>query len=153
MTENWDRFEPFKGLQKQEFTFQPCRYETWMGGKMVGSGKATARIHASVLNQDGEEKMLVNFNEVNLKNEIVSEIIFDEFITATDRLQLITIPQVTNGENTAIAMFKMMVGATRNHKNFTQKEPYCCNIFLRNGVISKITFSFSFPEKLIELYQ
>ena len=153
MTENWDKFEPFKGLQKQEFTFQPSRYETWMGGKLIGSGKATARIYASVSHQDGDEKMLVKFNESNLKNEIVPEIIFDEFITATDRLQLITIPQVTNGENTAIAMFKMMVGATRNHKNFTQKEPYCCNIFLRNGVISKITFSFSFPEKLLELYQ
>ncbi len=153
MTENWDRFEPFKGLQKQEFTFQPSRYETWMGGKMVGSGRATARIYASISHQDGDEKMLVKFDESNLKNEIVSEIIFDEFITATDRLQLITIPQVTNGENTAIAMFKMMVGATRNHKNFTQKEPYCCNLFLRSGVISKITFSFSFPEKLLELYQ
>lgn len=153
MAENWDRFEPFKEVQKQEFSFQPSRFETWIGGKLVGSGSATAMIYAVVSRQGGGEKMLVKFNESNLKSEIVPEIIFDEFITANDRLQLITIPQVTNGENNAIAMFKMAVGATRNYKNFTQKEPYCCNIFLRSGVISKITFSFSFPEKLLELYQ
>jgi hypothetical protein len=151
--DNWDQFEPFKVVQKQPFAFQPNRFETWLGGKMIGSGRASAVVYADISYHDGAEKMIVKFDEINLKNEIVSEIIFDQFITATDRLQLITIPQVTNGENTAIVMFKMVIGATRAHKNFTDKEPFCCNLFMKNGVVSKITFSFSSPEKLLELYR
>jgi hypothetical protein len=152
MTENWDEFEAFKVLQKQSFTFQPTRFETWIGGKMVGNGSVTALISANTINQNGNERMLVKFDEPNLKAEILSELIFDTFITASDRLQLITIPEVTNSNNMAIAMFKMIIGATRDNKNFISTEPYCCNLFLKNGVLSKITFSFSNPEKLVELY-
>jgi hypothetical protein len=58
----------------------------------------------------------------------------------------------TNSENMGISMFKMTIGATRDSKHFERNEPYCCNIFLQNGTIAKITFSFSNPEKLIEFY-
>jgi uncharacterized protein YdgA (DUF945 family) len=153
MTENWDKFEPFKGVQKQGFSFRPSRYETWIGGKMVDSGNVSANVSAKVVNQNSSEKMSVTFNEMNLEDEISSELFFDEFVTANDRLQLITIPNETNSENMGIMMFKMTIGATCQQKHFSSIEPYCCNLFLINGVISKITFSFSSPEKLIELYQ
>jgi hypothetical protein len=153
MIENWDRFEPFKRVQKQNFSFQPSRFEIWKVGKMIDSGKVSALWTTKVFVQNGAEKMVVNFNEINLKYEISSELYFDEFVTGNDRLQLITIPNETNSENMAIMMFKMTIGATRQQKNFSSIEPYCCNLFLNNGVILKITFSFSNPEKLIELYQ
>lgn len=153
MTENWDKFEPFKGVQKQGFSFQPSRYETWIGGKMVNRGIVKANVTARVVNQNSSEKMGISFNEMNLEDEILSELYFDEFVTANDRLQLITIPNETNSENMGIMMFKMTIGATCQQKDFSSKEPYCCNLFLINGAISKITFSFSSPEKLIELYQ
>lgn len=153
MTENWDKFEPFKVVKKQGFSFQPSRYETWIDGKIANSGIVRANVIARVLSQNSSEKMCISFNEMNLENEILSELYFDEFVTQRDRLQLITIPNETNSENMAIVLLKMTIGATCQQKDFSSKEPYCCNIFLKNGVTSKITFSFSSPEKLIELYQ
>ncbi|MBS1775508.1 MAG: hypothetical protein JSS64_04420 [Bacteroidetes bacterium] len=125
----FDKFEPFQGLQKQDFTFRPTRYETWIGGKMVANGKTNSIISAKAVFIDGEEKMEVTFNDAQLNNELATRNIFDEFVTATDRLQLITIPNETNNENMGIMMFKMTIGATRQSKNFTRNEPYCCNLF------------------------
>lgn len=148
----FDKFEPFQSLQKQDFAFRPTRYETWKGGKMIDSGKTRSVINAKVVSIDGDEKMEVSFNDTKLNNELANINIYDEFITATDRLQLITIPNETNSENMGIQMFKMTIGATRHRKNFNSNEPYCCNLFMQNGRIAKVTFSYSSPEKLIEFY-
>jgi hypothetical protein len=43
-------------------------------------------------------------------------------------------------------------GITRKGKIFNGNEPYCCSLFSINQKISKVTFSFSNPEKLIEFY-
>lgn len=149
----FDKFEPFQQLQKQNFDFQPTRFETWKGGKMVSSGKTNSLISARVIQQDSTEKMEVTFTDSNLNNELTQKNVFDEFVTATDRLQLITIPEETNVENVAIMMFKMTVGATRQRKDFSNGEPFCCNLFIQSGRIAKVTFSYSNPEKLIEFYQ
>jgi len=148
----FDNFKPLQQLQKQNFDFYPTRYETWKGGKMVSSGKTNSIISARVLQQDGAEKMEVNFIDSNLNNELSQKNIFDEFLTSTDRLQLITIPEETNVENVTIMMFKKAIGATRQRKHFSNGEPFCCNLFIQSGVIAKVTFSFSNPEKLIEFY-
>jgi hypothetical protein len=148
----FDKFEPFEILQKQDFAFLPTRYEIWKGGKMIVSGKTNSVINVKVITVDGEEKMEVSFNDVKLNNELANKNIYDEFVTAKDRLQLITIPNETNGQNMGIQMFKMVIGATRQQKNFNSNEPYCCNLFLQNGTIAKVTFSYSNPEKLIEFY-
>jgi hypothetical protein len=148
----FDKFEPFKVLQKQDFAFLPTRYETWKGGKMIDSGKTNSVIDVRVINVDGDEKMEVSFNDTKLNNELANKNIYDEFVTAKDRLQLITIPEETNSQNMGIQMFKMVIGATRLQKNFNNNEPYCCNLFLQSGTIAKVTFSYSNPEKLVEFY-
>ena len=148
----FDKFEPFQSLQKQDFAFRPTRYETWKGGKMVDSGKVNTVINAKVISVDGDEKMEVTFNDTKLNTELANKNVYDEFVTATDRLQLITIPNETNSENMGIQMFRMTIGATRHRKNFNSNEPYCCNLFLQSGKIAKVTFSYSSPEKLIEFY-
>lgn len=148
----FDNFEPFKTVQKQDFAFRPTRFETWVGGKMIASGKTTSIISAKVVVIDDTEKMEVSFSDSSLNNELANKNLFDEFITSKDRLQLITIPIETNSENMGIMMFKMTIGATRQKKNFSQNEPYCCNLFMQSGKIAKITFSYSNPEKLIEFY-
>lgn len=148
----FDKFEAFQGVQKQDFAFRPTRYETWIGGKIVANGKTTSIISAKAITLGGAEKMEVTFNDAQLNTELASKNIFDEFVTSSDRLQLITIPNETNNENMGIKMFKMTIGATRQSKNFNSNEPYCCNLFMQNGAIAKITFSYSNPEKLIEFY-
>lgn len=149
----FDKFDPLQRVQKQNFQFQPVRYEMWIGGQMVGSGKTSSLIAANVIQQENTEKVEVSFNDMNLYNELTSKIIFDEFVTSRDRLQLITIPRETNVECMGIIAFTMALGVTRQKKNFNRNEPYCCNLFLQQGIIVKVTFSFSNPEKLIEFYQ
>lgn len=148
----FDKFEPLKSLQKKDFAFRPTRYETWKGGKMIDSGNTNSIINARVVKIDEDEKIEVTFNDPKLNNELANKNIYDEFLTAHDRLQLITIPNETNSQNMGIQMFKMTIGATRMHKNFKSNEPYCCNLFLLNGKIAKVTFSYSNPEKLVEFY-
>lgn len=148
----FDKFEPFKSVQKQNFTFQPTRYELWMGGEMVGSGKVGAVISAKVIKFEGVEKVVVGFSDAKLNGELAENNVFDEFITSNDRLQLVTVPQVTNVENVGIMMFQMNIGATRQRKDFNRNEPFCCNLFLQDGAIAKVTFSYSNPEKLLEFY-
>lgn len=148
----FDKFEPFIKLKKQNFLFHSNRYEIWMEGQMIASGKETLSITAKVILESGNEKMEILFDSPKLNHELSTSNVFDEFITSNDRLQLITIPEHTNVENMAISMFKNRLGATRSHKNFSKNEPYCCNVFLQNGVIAKITFAYSNPVKLFEFY-
>ncbi len=148
----FDKFQPFQNLQKQNFSFQPKRYEIWVGGQMVNSGQTNSQIKATVIKQDSNELVEVAFSDNKLNNELATKSIFDRYVTATDRLQLIVIPEETNSENMAIMLFKMTIGATRAYKDFNRNEPFCCNLFLQDGVIAKVTFSFSNPEKLIEFY-
>jgi hypothetical protein len=148
----FDKFEPFKGLQKQAFAFSPTRYETWVGGKMIASGKTNSVVNAQVVNIEGKERVEISFNDSVLNTELAKKNIFDEFVTGSDRLQLITIPNETNSDNMGINIFKMTIGATRPSKNFSSNEPYCCNLFMQNGSIAKVTFSYSNPEKLLEFY-
>jgi hypothetical protein len=153
MNENWDRFEPLQRIKKQDFFFQPSRYLVWVDGELLAQGSISAKVIAKTIKQDGSEKVRISFNEIQLQNELLSELYFDELVTAHDRLQLIVIPNESNARNTGLLLLKMVFGATCQQKNFSSKEPYCCNLFFRNHIISKITFTFSNPEKLIELYQ
>jgi hypothetical protein len=149
----FDKFQPLQRVPKQNFAFQPVRYETWIGGQMVASGKTKSLISANVITQDNTEKVEISFNDLNLEKELASKNMFDEFVTSNERLQLITIPKETNVENMGIMALTMALGVTRQKKNFSHNEPYCCNLFLQQGAIVKMTFSFSNPEKLIEFYQ
>ncbi len=149
----YDKFEAFLQLDKQNFSFLPSRYEVWKTGQMIENGNINKPIIAKVSDIDGEEKVVVTFLDEKLNIQLASTNIYDLFTTSVDRLQLLTIPQQTNAENNmAIQMFKMTIGATRAFKDFNANEPYCCNLFTIDGVINKITFSFSNPEKLIEFY-
>ena len=148
----FDTFTPFQKLQKQNFSFQSKRYEIWMQGKLIQEGKTSSKILSSVIYEDGIQRMKISYNDSDLFNELNENNVFDEFITAADRLQLITIPSKTNSRNMGIMSFQMTIGTTRTVKNFDRNEPYCCNLFLQNREIVKITFSFSNPEKLVEFY-
>ncbi len=148
----FDKFEPMQQIKKINFTFQPVRYETWISGKMISSGRTTSLIDAKVIFEDDVEKTRITFVDPKLNHELSTQNIFDEFVSQHDRLQLITIPENTNVEIVAFMLFRSTIGSTRKHKEFARSEPYCCNIFLFSGTIVKITFSYNNPEKLLEFY-
>src|SRR5260221_9348962 len=131
----FDSFEPFKEVQKQSFVFRASHYELWIEGKMANNGKTGHLINAKVITLDGQEKVELTFDDQSLHHELAQSNIFDEFVTAKDRLQLIIIPLQTNIENIGITGFRMILGATRQLKIFNRNEPYCCNLFLQEGKI------------------
>lgn len=148
----FDKHTDRKELNKQSFYFQPSRYELWIDGSLLNSGKTDQVIRAAAIIENGEEKIKINFDDSKLHHELKQFNIFDKFITSNDRLQLVTIPVDTNVECVGLLMMQHLVGFTRQKKNFDRNEPYCCNLFTINGVISKVTFSYSNPEKLLEFY-
>ncbi|WP_157209258.1 hypothetical protein [Mariniflexile maritimum] len=145
----YDRFGTNQILEKQNFSFNPSRYEIWIGGKEVKNGNTNKLISANVIKVSGIEKMEINIKDSKLENEISEFNIFDQFITSGDRLILLIIPKITNVENVAFGVFRNTIGSTRNEKNFKKNEPFACSLFLINGIISKMSFSFSNPEKQI----
>lgn len=148
----FDTFEPFQLVQKRNFAFKPNRFEIWENGNMTSSGRTEFPIVAKVFTETNSEKMEVTIGDLKLHNDICSNNVFDEFVTSKDRLQLIIVPEQTKPDCMGIMGFRMILGATRAEKYFNRNEPYCCNLFLQKGIISKITFSFSNPERLIEFY-
>lgn len=148
----FDSHTAFQQLDHQAFSFQPSRYEIWEKGQMTSQGTTIAPVRATVGYANRHVITRIQFDDISLAYLIANDLTFDKLITGTDRLQLVTIPAVTNGDNMAISMFKMIIGSTRAEKHFEANEPYCCNLFTVNGVISKVSFSFSSPEKLLELY-
>jgi hypothetical protein len=148
----FENFQPFLEIQKNDFVFTPSRYEIWMGGRMIKNGNSPIPIIAKVINIDNSEKIEITYTGNHLHDELALKNVFDLFVTAVDRLQLITIPEQTNSENMGIHSLKSVFGPTRKKMNFNRNEPYCCNLFIENGEIAKLTFSFSSPEKLLEFY-
>lgn len=149
----YDKYPSLQRVDKQDFGFRPTRYEIWKAGQMTESGKTNMPIVAKILQENGKDIVGVMFVDPKLNDQIAQQQYYDEFITSGDRIMLLTVPQQTNAENNmAIQMFKMTIGPTRAFKNFDANEAYCCNLFTINGVIDKITFSFSNPEKMIEFY-
>ncbi len=148
----YDTFKPLMKVKKFDFVFRPTRYEIWQEGKLISKGKTKSNIIAKVIDTEQGEKVKVIFDDDKLNSELAKENIFDEFISLKDRLQLITIPFYTNAEIVALTMYKMVIGPTREEKHFSYSDPYCCNLFYKNGVLAKVTFSFSNPERLIEFY-
>ena len=156
MSDSFDQFPPFKSALIADFEFRPQRYEVWQNGQKVESGKTTSTIQADVrgrLNQ-GAADILINAEPAVSIIHMRKNSVYDICITAGDRLQLLTIPKEENqNECVGLAMCRTNLGATRDKKDFAADEPYCCNLFLKNGRIEKITFSLNHPEKLIEYYK
>ncbi|RZK37243.1 MAG: hypothetical protein EOO61_09245 [Hymenobacter sp.] len=149
----FDKFEPFRKLDKTEsFSFAPSRFETWFEGQMISSGLAKSAVDFIPVVDEGEEKIRVMVYDRVIFEQMKYESVFDEFISSNDRLQLVTLPAQTNTGCMGVMALKMAVGPTRDSKEFGPDEPYCCNLFLTNKKIVKISFVFSNPEKMIELY-
>ncbi|MEJ7770182.1 MAG: hypothetical protein WKF70_07500 [Chitinophagaceae bacterium] len=147
----FDNFDPFKILEKENFTFQPSRYEMWIGGEMVRSGKSDRLITAEVVEVAGIQKVEVTFDDTSLHAELSPSNIFDVFVTAKDRLLLIVLTEQTS-ENRGIKGFEKAFGSAMKLTNLTGNQPYCCSLFLQQGNIAKVTFSYSNPKRLLEFY-
>lgn len=146
----FDKFEPFNGVTIQKLRVSFDKYIVWQDGSIIDEGFKTTTFTCTPTAVYAGNKALINLDDITpFANHIsTSEMTFDIFITATDRLQFWNIPTRGNGDKSpAISMMKMVVGATRGDYDFARREPYVCNLFLVNQEIAKVTFSFVNPEK------
>lgn len=150
----YDKFEGKIQLAMQEITFYPKRYEIWMNQSLIDSGKTVEAISFKPFkSDDGNTLMKVNIEDISLHSKIMSSFDLDTFFTLNDRLMLLTLPK-NKEKNDCIGlnMFRIDIAPTRVLKYFAEHEPYCSSLFLLNSTLNKITFTFNYPERLIEFY-
>lgn len=158
MSEKFDSLPAYKNAMIADFVFRPSRYEVWQDGELIDSGNVDSPLRANVRGKRGQfnkaaADILIDVGPASSIDHICSESSYDICITAGDRVQLITIPEEENeNESVGLASSRLMLGSTRKAKTFNKDEPFCCNLFFIDGNIVKVSFSISHPEKLIEFY-
>ncbi len=146
----YDRYSSNDVWQIESFQFEASKCEIQNDDGSAENLVEVFMIHGKISqNSDGFSVTLTNISD-KLSQEIAPNIIFDSSRGSGDRLQLITVPQNTDKSCNGLDMLKTFVGHTRYSKNFEKNAPYCCNIFTQNSKITKVTFSFSNPVKLVE---
>lgn len=154
MQEQFDTFQPLQTLKHLNFSFNSTRFELWENGKMIKSGAGDYFLnvhaaHSAILKTDYLE---MEINNESIEDIISHRIMFDKFISQTDRLQMVSVPSSTQTDCPGLVALRNVIGATRNHFDFRENYPFCGNIFLKNGIIVKMSFSFAKPLRLFELY-
>lgn len=152
MDPQFDRFPSLQPIEFIEFDFAPDRFEVWQAGKMVNQGITFGRIEARKRNTSQGELMSISLSSLNVSKYLSSTQNFDQFIANGDRLMYVTIPERFNVSSTALNILQFTIGSTRDWKEFSTTDAYCCSLFLLNGRLKKVTFSVPEPETLIEFY-
>ena len=102
--------------------------------------------------QSNQATNAVKLNWIKGKAGIANNFTLDVGFTQNDRLTYASIPEETSADCVGIIAIRGVVGITDNSRQIVGNIPYCGNMFLKYGVLVKVTFAFSNPEKLIEFY-
>lgn len=145
----YDKYEPFQQLKKQDFWFIPTSYEVWTEGALYHKHSIQGKIEGKVIGDPTEEKVQLSVSTDIQEAIMMKTVVFDNFISSHDKLQLVTLPQTTKDECIGLKMLKINVATTVVEKDFQHNEPYCCNIYTKDNAIRKVVFCFNAPEKMI----
>ena len=148
-----EEVELFEKIKKSGFSFTPSSYRIWMKGKCIKIGNTHSKITAVVLKSKTPEETTfqIRVSEETLRNEITLITDFDIFFKSNERYMMATIPlNETENDCIGINMLRLVHGPTRNQKFFNSNEPFGCSIFTSDEKLSKVSFAFNDPEKLIE---
>jgi len=149
----YDNFPPFQALQSSHTEFSASRYETWMEGTMIDGGECKTVINISPSRKsNNQETNTVSLNWAKGKAAIAQKFVFDVGFSQNDRLTYATILKESSTDCVGIIAIRNVTGITNNAVSSEKNVPYCGNMFLKYGVLVKLAFAFSNPEKLIEFY-
>lgn len=107
------------------------------------------KIEGKVISDPTEEKVQLSVSADIQEAIMMKTVVFDNFISSHDKLQLVILPQTTKDECIGLKMLKINVATTVVGKDFQHNEPYCCNIYTKDNAIRKVVFCFNAPEKMI----
>jgi hypothetical protein len=148
----FDWFTPFQSVDMNSFVFKPSRYEIWEDGKIISSDQFAGSIYASI-SKTISGSVQIHISDNSLNRFILQDFKFSICFTQKDRIQLAEIPPEKPTDCNGIGMLRMVTGVTCKEKYFSENEPYCSGLFLIDGELKKITFSFNSPVRLIEFYE
>jgi len=141
-----------ENLKMFDFDFTYNSYKIWQSYKVISKGDFEGKIAARVTNINSWEKTQVEIVSNKISEEISSIMTFEILRSGTDRLQLVTIPGLDSMKPSEFNADdygpRIILAAQR--MNYPYNQPYCCNIFTAEGKVSKVTFSYVNPERLLE---
>lgn len=152
----YDVFPPFCKLKMEGFSFPFNHVEIWQDGAKIDELGFKGLIQCEIINAESEQiarisilcPIVIFTAHLTQYLKLVSD--YDALITGDHRLQYIRIPEKTNTTCIGLSMMQILIGPTIPEKNFELNEPYCCNVFLKNQRVAKVSFSLCNPERLIE---
>lgn len=149
----YDNFPAFQKIESTTTDFSATRYETWSNGKMVDGSKCQVHIKISPKSKlIGRDTNAVTLNWSKGRAGIISKFTLDVGFSQNDRLTYATLPKESSGDAVGIVAMRSVIGINDSTAKISDDTPYCGNLFLKFGVLVKVTFAFSNPEKLIEFY-
>lgn len=134
MANNWDKFPSNIGemlglIERKSFKFNYKRFEVWQGGACNYSGNSTGQIIAKVVNGH----LNVTIDDVMINNHIIKHFSFGEISTNNDRIMW------------SKDIFNSSDKVERNN-------PDISSLFLKQGLLTKVTFTIHDPNTLVEFY-
>lgn len=124
-----------------------------MEGTMIDGGECRTVINISPSRKSNNREInTVSISWADGKAVIAQKFVFDVGFSQNDRLTYATIPKESSADCVGIIAIRNVTGVTSNAASNEKNVPYCGNMFLKYGVLVKLTFAFSNPEKLIEFY-
>ncbi|WP_375416899.1 hypothetical protein [uncultured Hymenobacter sp.] len=155
MEPEYDRY-PDQEVVWRDIRFAPARFEVWMSGQKIKSGRASSIITITLeengLGYQGLGQVEVRHNEAALLNLLSDENMFDMYGAQGNRIVLATVPTQTNARSIDMTAMQMRWPHSRYNYDFKSDEPYACSLFMLNQRISKLAFHLDNPEKLVEFY-
>ena len=148
----FDSFTPFQGITLSNLVFVPSRFEVWQNGQMTTFGKYKGIIKA-IISELRSDNVTIIFSDTSIVEHILQKFEFNICFTQKDRIQLAEIPPPQLTDCNGLNALRLVTGETCGSKTFGAKEPYCAGLFLQNGKVKKMAFSFNSPVRLIEFYE
>lgn len=150
-----DKWPNFLAFTFKEFPFPVDRYIEYVDGNVVSEGEIHFMIKFKQHNGGNyhqEGLITVDLENNPLENKILSHFEFDNCVTMGDRLMFYINAEQSNVEDVAIQMVGMLMGTTREEKNYVENEPIIGNVFTVDYKVARVSFRFVNPDRLIEFY-
>lgn len=151
---SFDQWPAMQEFSFKEFSFPVDRYEEWVEGERVSSG----RVKFNIVFKDKrhvlffKDNIKVEFDENKVGDKILSKFDFDKALTSGDRFLFFTAAKSSNVENMSINWLSHIAGFTRKSKMYSSNEPVIGSVFTINHDVAKVSFTFGNGNRLIEFY-
>lgn len=146
----YDTFEPFEEYKPNDFYFKSSFYKVWNDGDLILENEEKTTIISAVKPITNRSLIIVQLDN-SIGGRIKLKMSFDKLVSSNDRMIMLNLPE--QNDHQKIQMLLNFYNETRPKYTFDYNEAYICNMFFKNGFISKLSFNIYGDETLIEFYK